>query len=110
MKQAKFHPKAGEVARKFPQEVKTRLGAYLMGVQNNQELPYHAVKPMSSVALGTFELRIHDTAGAYRVFYFTKHEKAILVFHAFVKKTRTTSKSEIALGKKRLQEMIDEIG
>jgi phage-related protein len=61
---------------------------------------------MPSVAHGVHELRIKDRSGQYRVFYFTKHTDAVLVFHMFKKKTEATPKEEISLGKKRLKEMI----
>lgn len=63
---------------------------------------------MSSVASGVEELRIKDAAGIYRVFYFTRSAKGIIVFHAFVKKSQKTPRNEIELGRKRLKEMLYE--
>ena len=63
-------------------------------------------RPMPSVAHGVHELRIKDRSGQYRVFYFTKHTDAVLVFHMFKKKTEATPKIEISVGKKRLKEMM----
>ena len=42
----------------------------------------------------------------YRAFYVTRVADAIVIFHAFVKKTRKTPEREIQLGKKRLKEML----
>lgn len=52
------------------------------------------------------ELRIRDAAGIYRAFYLVKVADAVLVFHAFAKKTQKTPDREIELGKKRLKEML----
>ena len=63
-------------------------------------------RPMPSVFHGAHELRIKDSSGQYRVFYFTKHKESVLVFHMFKKKTEATPDHEISLGQKRLKEMI----
>ena len=63
-------------------------------------------KPISSIRQGVYELRVKDSAGIYRVFYFTKSQDGILVFHAFTKKTQKTPQAEIKTAKKRLKEMI----
>ena len=65
-------------------------------------------KPMPSVGKGVEELRVKDRAGAFRAFYYTRHHDAVLVFHAFQKKTQKTPKFEIELGQKRLKELLDE--
>lgn len=54
------------------------------------------------------ELRFRATDGTYRAFYFVKAKSGILIFHAFMKKTQKTTTQEIAIGKKRLKEMLDE--
>ena len=63
-------------------------------------------RPMPSVAPGVEELRIKDRSGAYRVFYFIKLETAVLIFHAFQKKTAKTPPHEIELARKRIKEML----
>lgn len=65
-------------------------------------------RPMTTIAPGVFELRVKDRAGIYRVFYYTKLKDRILIFHAFTKKTEQTPKRELAIGQKRLREMINE--
>ena len=44
--------------------------------------------------------------GIYRAFYVVRVAEAILVFHAFVKKTQKTPAREISLGKKHLKELL----
>jgi phage-related protein len=63
---------------------------------------------MPTVGTGVEELRIRDQSGIYRVFYYVKLVRGILVFHAFMKKTQKTPQREIDLGKKRLKEMLYE--
>ena len=43
--------------------------------------------------------------GQVRVFYYAKHRDALLVFHLFRKKTRTTPKRELETARKRLRGM-----
>lgn len=63
---------------------------------------------MSSVANGVEELRLKDSAGIYRVFYFKKSVRGIFVFHAFVKKNQKTPTHEIEVGRRRLAEVSHE--
>jgi phage-related protein len=55
---------------------------------------------------GAAELRVRDSAGIYRVFYYTAAAGRVFVFHAFVKTTQTTPQSEIKLGVRRLKELL----
>lgn len=63
-------------------------------------------RPMPSVAHGAHELRLKDRKGQYRVFYFTKHADALIVFHFLKKKTQATPDHEIEIAKGRLREML----
>ena len=108
MKPALFHSKAREVLKTFPAEVRKELGKAIFDLQKGHTLGMQLSRPMPSVALGVEELRIRDPNGIYRTFYFKKSSRGVLVFHAFVKKTQKTPPQEIALGKKRLKEMLDE--
>jgi phage-related protein len=45
--------------------------------------------------------------GIFRVFYCLVSQRDVLVFHAFVKKTRRTPPLEIELARKRLKELLD---
>ncbi len=63
---------------------------------------------MSSIAAGVEELRLKHKNGIYRVFYYVKFAEAILIFHAFIKKTEKTPTQEIETAKKRLKEMLNE--
>jgi phage-related protein len=63
---------------------------------------------MPSLGPGAAELRMRDGTGIYRAFYYSRSPRGILVFHAFVKKTRATPLRELDLGKKRLRELLHE--
>lgn len=63
-------------------------------------------RPMPEVFHGVHELRIKDRSGQYRVFYYLKNEKEVLVFHFFKKKTQKTSFKEIETARMRLKELI----
>jgi phage-related protein len=107
VKAALFHPAARETIRAFPAEVRRELGKALYDLQRGEVLGMPLSRPMASAAAGAAELRIRDRAGIYRVFYYAKAAAGILVFHAFVKKSRVTPQQELELGKKRLKELLD---
>jgi len=108
MRPVVFHSKAREAIRTFPREIRDRLGKALYLLQVGEQLGMPLSRPMPSVAPGVAELRLHGADGQFRTFYFTATEQGILVIHAFPKKTRQTPPLEIKLGRKRLQEMLDD--
>ena len=108
MKKAVFHVKAREVIKTFPPEVRLSLGKAIWEVQKGVAVGMPLSKPMPSVAAGVEELRIKDRTGIYRTFYYTKSERGIVVFHAFVKKTQKTPMLEMELGRRRLKEILRE--
>lgn len=106
MKPALFHPKVRDILRGFPEEVRRELGKIIFDLQKGTKLAMPLSKPIPSVGPGVEELRIKDRAGAFRVFYLTRKADAVLIFHAFQKKTQKTPQKEIEIGKRRLQEML----
>ena len=62
---------------------------------------------MPALATGAAELRVRDRAGVYRAFYVVRLADAVVVFHAFAKRTQKTADRELALGRKRLKEMTE---
>ncbi len=93
--------------RRFPKEVRSRLGRGLFRLQDGEQLGMPHARPMPAVAPGVSELRVQGEDGAYRAFYCTLSPKGILVFHAFIKKSQTTPPLEIQLARKRLKELLD---
>lgn len=59
--------------------------------------------PMPAVSAGVSELRVRGEDGIYRVFYYTAAPQGVLVFHAFIKKTRRTPPLEIELGQETFE-------
>jgi phage-related protein len=87
----------------FPDAVRKKAGFQLRAVQNG-DTPSD-FKPMPTVGLGVEEIRIR-TEDAYRIFYVARFAEAVYVLHAFQKKTQKTSKSDIEIGQKRYQQML----
>ena len=106
MKPALFHPKARAILRSFPKDVRREFGKAIFDLQKGAKLSMPLSRPMPSVARGVEELRVKDGSGAYRTFYFTRLETAVLIFHAFEKKTAKTPLHEIEVARKRLKEML----
>lgn len=106
MKPAVFHPKARAVLKSFPEEVRRELGKAIFDLQKGEKLSMPLSRPMPSVAAGVEELRVKDRTGAYRALYFARLASAVLIFHAFEKKTAKTPLHEIALARQRLKEML----
>ena len=83
----------------FPESVRRQAGYELFMVQAGREPA--DFKPLPIVGSGAYEIRIRDTAGAFRVVYVAKFEKAVFVLHAFHKKTRKTAQADIGLAAQR---------
>jgi phage-related protein len=92
MKPIVFEGDALECLRQFPQTARREAGHQLDRVQHS--LPPDDFKPMTTVGAGVYEIRIRDTAGAFRVMYVAKLADAVHVLHAFPKKTQQTATTE----------------
>lgn len=108
MKVAIFHPSARAAIRLFPEDVRREFGKAIFDLQKGEILSMPLSRGMPSIAPGAAELRIRDRSGSFRVLYYTRSARGILVFHAFVKKSQTTPNHEMELGKRRLKELLDE--
>jgi phage-related protein len=102
-----FHSRARDEVRDLPKDLRYRLGRALMALQLGYPLGMPVSRPMSMIAVGVDELRLREPDGNYRVFYYRKYPKGILVLRAFRKKTERTPQSEILLARRRLKEMLD---
>ncbi len=94
-----------KVLREFPDLARQRAGRELARVQEGLEPDDR--KPMPSIGLGVFEIRVH-VEGAFRVICVAKFAEGIYVLHAFQKKARKTPKAEIELARKRYRAMLNE--
>lgn len=107
MKSITFHPKALAFIRDQSPALKREIGEALRDLQKGISIGLPLSRPMPSVATGAYELRVRSATTTVRVFYFVKLADTILVFHGFQKKTQKTPARELALGQRRLQEMVD---
>ena len=87
-------------------ELRKEVGEALRDIQKGVLPGLPLSRPMPSVGSGVYELRVGDSAKSIRVFYFIKFEDAILVFHAFEKRTQKTPPHEIEIGKNKLKELL----
>jgi phage-related protein len=87
-------------------DVRKQIGEALRDLQKGISLGLPLSRPMPTMASGTHELRVRSKTTAIRVFYFVKLAEAIVVFHAFQKKTQKTPTHELAIGRQRLNEVL----
>lgn len=106
MKPVLFHPKALDFIRDGERDVRKQIGEALRDLQKGISLGLPLSRPMAAVASGAHELRVRGKTTAIRVFYFLKLAEAIVVFHAFQKKTQKTPTRELAIGRQRLHEVL----
>ena len=64
--------------------------------------------PFPEVGLGVNEIRIDSQDGWFRVMYVAKFDEAVYVLHSFQKKTRKTSRNDIAIAKTRYRAVVAE--
>ena len=63
-------------------------------------------KPMPDVGSGVMEIRLHGD-NEYRVFYVARFEESVYVLHCFVKKSQSTRKADLDLGRQRYSALLD---
>ncbi len=105
MKPVRFIGSAKDDLSAFPKSARIRAGHELFMVQVGRDPAEW--KPMSTVGPGACEIRVKDQAGAFRVIYVARFEDAVYVLHAFQKKSRKTSRSDLELAKQRYRDARD---
>jgi phage-related protein len=90
--------------RDFPRGARRETGFQLDKVQRGEEADDW--KPMPTVGAGVHEIRVRDDGGVFRMMYVARFPEAVYVLHAFQKKTRATSRKDLALAKDRYQEIL----
>jgi phage-related protein len=58
---------------------------------------------MKSIGPGVREIRVRDESGAFRMIYVASFADAVYVLHAFQKKSRHTSPTDLALAETRFR-------
>lgn len=87
----------------FPKQVRIDLGTELRRVQEGLDPPDW--RPMPTIGVGVREIRT-SYRGQWRLIYVTTFDEAVYVLHAFQKKTRQTSRADIATAKRRLHAIL----
>jgi phage-related protein len=90
--------------RSFPPSARREAGHQLDRVQHGLEPSDW--KPMRSIGAGAREIRVRDSAGAFRVIYVVKIKDAIYVLHCFQKKTQKTSRHDHHVAMARYAELM----
>lgn len=99
MKEVKWVGRALDDLRSFPEAAREDLGYQLWEVQNGRT-PIGS-KSMSDVGRGCRELCVASDDSWFRVFYVASIGDCLWVLHSFQKKTNTTARSDIEIGKRR---------
>jgi len=105
MKPVRFIGGAKDDLSAFPRSARIRAGHELYMVQVGRDPADW--KPMPTVGPGACEIRVQDQAGAFRVLYVARFEDAVYVLHAFQKKSRKTSRSDLNLAGQRYRDARD---
>jgi phage-related protein len=108
VKSVDFHSRALEFIRTQSVSIRRQIGEALRDLQKGINLGMPLSRPMTAVASGVHELRIKGEGSTVRVFYYLRKSDAIIVFHAFQKKSQKTPSREINLARQRLKEVLDE--
>lgn len=101
MKRIAFLGNSLEDLRDFPEDARIDAGHQLYRVQNG--LDPDDWKPIKTIGPGVREIRIRERSGAFRIIYLATLAEAVLVLHAFQKKTQATAQKEIELAARRLK-------
>jgi phage-related protein len=107
MKRLAFLGRSHADLSKFPDGPRRKAGYQLNLVQEGMEP--EDWKPMPSIGPGVREIRVLDTAGAFRVVYIATFPDAIYVLQAFQKKSQQTAMLDIELAKTRFRQLAKEL-
>ena len=104
MKPIRFLGNAIKCVRDFPDDARQDAGYQLDKLQRGGRPD--DFKPMPSIGKGVEEIRVWDDAGTYRVIYTARMADAVVVLHAFQKKTQTTSKRDLETARERFAQLM----
>ncbi|HSW40168.1 MAG TPA: type II toxin-antitoxin system RelE/ParE family toxin [Acidobacteriota bacterium] len=108
MKAIDFHARTLEFIREQATSIRRHIGEALRDLQKGVNLGMPLSRPMPIIAPGVYELRIRGEETKVRIFYYVRKADAIIVFHAFHKKSQKTPSREINLARQRLVEVLNE--
>ena len=94
-----------EFVTELPPATRFEVIALLRRMQGGETLSMPHSRLLSSIAHGLYELRVRDSQGQVRIFYYTKIKDSIFLLHALRKKNRTIPDNERDLILKRIKEL-----
>jgi len=83
MRKVLVHHRARSDIRSFPKSVRREIGELLLKLQLGVLLSMPESRARPSLHSGAYELRIKDSVGVFRVFYYLKSEAGILDLSCF---------------------------
>lgn len=104
MKPIRFLGDSLKCLRGFPEDARQDAGYQLDKVQRGKQPD--DFKPMPSIGKGVEEVRVWDDVGTYRVIYSARMADAVVVLHAFQKKTQATSKRDLEIARERFAQLM----
>jgi phage-related protein len=103
-----FHTRALAFIKEQSASIRRQIGEALRDLQKGLTLGMPLSRPMTTIAPGVHEIRVRGDGSTVRVFYYVRRSDAIIVFHAYQKKSKKTPLREINLARKRLKEVLNE--
>lgn len=104
MKPIRFLGDSLKRLREFPVQARQDAGFQLDKVQRGRQPS--DFKPMPGIGKGVEEIRVWDDSGTFRVIFTARWGDAVVVLHAFQKKTQATSKRDIDTAKARFAQLM----
>jgi phage-related protein len=101
MKPVTFVGDSLDAIRGFPEEIRREAGFQIDRLQRG--LIPNDWKPTKKVGPGVREIRIRGVAGAFRVIYVASFPEAVIVLHAFQRKTEQTVQRDIEVARARFK-------
>lgn len=106
MKPIRFLGDSLKRLREFPEDAKHDAGYQLDKVQRGGQPD--DFKPMPAIGKGVEEIRVWEDSRTYRVVYAARSADAVVVLHAFQKKSQVTAKRDIELARQRWAQWLQE--
>jgi phage-related protein len=94
-----------EFVDELPLESRYEVLTLLRRIENGELLTMPHSRSMSSIENGLHELRVRDSQGIFRVFYYKKIKNLVFLVHALRKKSQTIPDKDRLLILKRIREI-----
>jgi phage-related protein len=94
-----------EFVRSLSSDVQKEFSQAISLLEKGEQLAMPLSRSLASIHPGLHELRLRDSGGIYRVFYFIKVRHAVYMLHALKKKTREIPPKEIKIILRRIREV-----